>query len=49
MPRVPGTLFPFQLFDAAELDVLRDLQQQKFPKDLYPVRMFALRDKSGEQ
>ncbi len=31
------------LFEKAELKIVRELQQQKFPKDLYPVKMFALR------
>ena len=34
-----------ELFERAELEVVRDLQQLKFPQELYPVRMFALRDK----
>ena len=32
-----------EIFDQAGLDVVRDLKQQKFPKEIYPVKMYALR------
>ena len=35
-----------ELFDKAELEVILELRQQKMPQGLYPVKMFALRNKS---
>ena len=32
-----------EIFDKAGLELVRDLKQQKFPKDIYPVKMYALR------
>lgn len=31
------------LFQKAGLEIIRELQQHKFPKELYPVKMYALR------
>ena len=35
-----------ELFEKAGLEVVRDLMQQKFPQDLFKVKMFALRPKA---
>merc|ERR1712037_204194 len=32
-----------EIFEQAGLDLVRDLKQQKFPKELYQVKMYALR------
>ena len=32
-----------EIFEQAGLELLRDLKQQKFPKEIYPVKMYALR------
>ena len=34
-----------QLFERAGLEIIRELNQQKMPQGLYPVKMFALRRK----
>ena len=34
-----------ELFDKAGLELVRDLKQQKFPKEIYVVKMYALRPK----
>ena len=34
------------IFEKSDLELIRDLPQQKFPKDLYPVKMYALRPKN---
>lgn len=34
------------IFTRSNFELLMDLRQQKFPKDLYPVKMYALRPKS---
>ena len=40
----PDTLL-HELFERANLQVIRELQQRKFPKDIYQVKMYALRPK----
>ena len=35
------------IFSQADLDLVKDLQQQKFPKELYRVKMYALRPRKG--
>ena len=35
-----------EIFDRAGLHVCKDFLQQKFPRELYPVKMFALIPKS---
>ena len=32
-----------EIFAQAGLDLVRDLKQQKFPKEIYQVKMYALR------
>ena len=32
-----------EIFEQAGLELLRDLKQQKFPKEIYQVKMYALR------
>ena len=32
-----------EIFDQAGLELVRDLKQQKFPKEIYGVKMYALR------
>ena len=32
-----------EIFERSELTVFREMQQLKFPKEIYPVKMFALR------
>lgn len=34
-----------QIFESSGLVIVREMQQLKFPKDIYPVKMFALRPK----
>ena len=34
-----------EIFERAELGIFREMQQLKFPKEIYPVKMFALRPK----
>ena len=34
-----------QLFERAGMEIIRELNQQKMPQGLYPVKMFALRRK----
>ncbi len=34
------------IFDRADLEIVREAKQQKFPKELYPVMMYALRPKN---
>jgi protein N-terminal methyltransferase len=34
------------IFEKADLHIWREMQQLKFPKEIYPVKMFALRPKS---
>ena len=38
-----------QLFDRAGMDIIRELNQQKMPQGLYPVKMFALRRRVIEE
>ena len=33
------------IFDASNLEVIRELQQKKFPQELYNVKMYAMRPK----
>ena len=33
------------IFDAANLEVIRELPQKKFPQELYNVKMYAMRPK----
>jgi protein N-terminal methyltransferase len=33
------------IFSRANLELVRDLKQQKFPKELYQVKMYALQPK----
>ena len=40
----PDSLF-HQIFDMSNLEVIRELQQKKFPQELYKVKMYALRPK----
>ena len=34
------------IFDASNLEVIRELPQKKFPQDLYNVKMYAMRPKA---
>ena len=34
-----------ELFERAGMEIIRELDQQKMPQGLYPVKMFALRRK----
>lgn len=38
-----------QLFDRAGMEIIRELNQQKMPQGLYPVKMFALRRRVIEE
>ena len=42
----PDSLF-HQIFDMSNLEVVRELEQKKFPRELYQVKMYALKPKIG--
>ena len=36
-----------EIFGLAGLDIIKEFKQNKFPKELYDVHMFALQPKNG--